>query len=99
MRRDDALAECPFCSLAPERMTAQDSLTFTASDTLPVSPGHTLILPKRHIARIFDATKEEIGALWEAVTIIAVSVFAFFNNDCDDCPGKIRVKIRYGEEG
>jgi len=45
--------------------------------TLSVSPGRTVILPKRHIGWIFEATKEEVAALWEAVTIIAVSVFAF----------------------
>jgi HIT domain len=48
-------------------MIAQDSLTFTVRDTLPVSPGHTLILPKRHIASIFEATKEEVAALWETL--------------------------------
>jgi len=48
-------------------MITQDSLTFTVRDTLPVSPGHTLILPKRHIASIFEATKEEVAALWVAV--------------------------------
>jgi diadenosine tetraphosphate (Ap4A) HIT family hydrolase len=32
-----------------------------------VSPGHTLILPKRHIASIFEATKDEVEALWEAL--------------------------------
>ncbi len=46
---------------------AQNSLTFTVRDTLPVSPGHTLVLPKRHIASIFDATKEEVAELWEAL--------------------------------
>ena len=48
-------------------MIVQDSLTFTVRDTLPVSPGHTLILPKRHIASIFEATKDEVAALWEAL--------------------------------
>ncbi|MGC1454669.1 MAG: HIT family protein [Nitrospirota bacterium] len=58
---------CPFCSIAAEKIAAQDSLSFTIRDTLPVSPGHTLILPKRHIASIFQATKDEVAALWEAV--------------------------------
>ncbi len=61
------MAECPFCTLTPEKMIAQDALTFTVRDTLPVSPGHTLILPKRHIAGIFEATKDEVAALWKAV--------------------------------
>jgi diadenosine tetraphosphate (Ap4A) HIT family hydrolase len=32
-----------------------------------VSPGHKLILPKRHIASIFEATKEEVAASWETL--------------------------------
>ncbi len=58
---------CPFCSLQQDKIIAQGSLTFTIRDTLPVSPGHTLILPKRHIASIFEATKEEVAALWESL--------------------------------
>lgn len=48
-------------------MIAQDSLAFTVRDTLPVSPGHMLIIPMRHIASIFEATKEEVAALWAAL--------------------------------
>jgi len=58
---------CPFCFIATEKIMAQDPLSFTIRDTLPVSPGHTLILPKRHIASIFQATKDEVAALWGAV--------------------------------
>jgi diadenosine tetraphosphate (Ap4A) HIT family hydrolase len=61
------MPECPFCTIKQDKMIAQDALTFTVRDTLPVSPGHTLILLKRHIASIFDATKEEVAALWETV--------------------------------
>ena len=28
------------------------------------TPGHTLVLPKRHIASIFQATKDEVAPLW-----------------------------------
>jgi diadenosine tetraphosphate (Ap4A) HIT family hydrolase len=45
----------------------QNSLTFTIRDTLPVSPGHTLIIPKRHIASFFEATKDEEAALLDAL--------------------------------
>jgi len=58
---------CPFCSIAADKIISQNSLSFTVRDALPVSPGHTLILPKRHIASIFEATNEEVTALWEAL--------------------------------
>ncbi len=34
---------------------------------LPISYGHTLILQKRHISSIFEATKGEVAASWEAL--------------------------------
>ena len=58
---------CPFCSITPDIIVAQSSLSFTIRDTLPVSPGHTLILPKRHFASIFEATKDEVADLWETL--------------------------------
>ncbi len=58
---------CPFCSIDPAKIIAGDALTMTVRDTLPVSPGHTLVLPRRHVASIFDATAEEVTALWQAV--------------------------------
>jgi len=61
------MTTCPFCTIAPEKIVAQNTHTFTVRDTLPVSPGHTLIVPKRHIAGIFEAEQDEVAALWEAV--------------------------------
>ena len=58
---------CPFCSIQPDKIIEQNALTFTVRDTRPMSPGHTLIVPKRHIASIFQATKDEVAGLWEAV--------------------------------
>ena len=61
------MTTCPFCTITPEKIVAQNAHTFTVRDTLPLSPGHTLIVPKRHIAGIFDAEPDEVAALWEAV--------------------------------
>jgi len=61
------MTTCPFCTIAPEKVIAQNAHTFTVRDMLPISPGHTLILPKRHIASIFEATKDEVAALWDEV--------------------------------
>ena len=61
------MTTCPFCTIAPEKIVAQNAHTFTVRDTLPVSPGHTLIVPKRHIAGIFEAEPDEVAALWEAL--------------------------------
>ena len=50
---------CPFCTLANERIVATNELAVVIRDGFPVSPGHTLVIPKRHVASWFDATPEE----------------------------------------
>lgn len=58
---------CPFCALPRTRILAEDALTLTVRDGYPVSPGHTLVIPKRHIASLFETTDAERRALWEAL--------------------------------
>lgn len=50
---------CVFCSLPPERVIAQNDLAIVIRDGFPVSPGHTLIIPRRHVASFFETTAEE----------------------------------------
>lgn len=56
------MAVCPFCSIKGDMSVVQNAHTLTIRDTLPVSPGHILIIPKRHIASIFDAHPDECVA-------------------------------------
>ena len=58
---------CPFCVLDPARILADDELTVIYKDGFPVSPGHTVIIPRRHFATLFDATPEEQTALLAAL--------------------------------
>ena len=54
---------CPFCQIPSERIIAQNEHAFAIRDAFPVSPGHTLIIPKRHVSSFFDITQEEKLAL------------------------------------
>ncbi|MBM4181265.1 MAG: HIT family protein [Betaproteobacteria bacterium] len=58
---------CPFCLLDPARILAEDALVVVYKDGFPVSPGHTVILPRRHFATLFEATPEEQSALLAAL--------------------------------
>jgi len=40
----------------------------TIPDAFPLSPGHTLIIPKRHIASLFEAIREEQTAMFDLVS-------------------------------
>ncbi len=57
------MSSCPFCTISPERITLESQEAFVIRDGFPVSPGHTLIIPKRHIGSYFDTTEAERAAL------------------------------------
>lgn len=50
---------CPFCSLLPARIIDSDVLSVVTRDAYPVSPGHTLVIPKRHVGSFFLLTDGE----------------------------------------
>lgn len=59
---------CAFC----DDTTANDLLvrSFTAvalPDAHPVSPGHTLIIPRRHVRNVFELGTDEYNDLWGLV--------------------------------
>lgn len=54
---------CPFCTLDDERVLAGNELAVAIGDGFPVSPGHTLVIPRRHVASWFDTTAEEQRAV------------------------------------
>lgn len=55
---------CIFCHLDQDReIIAENDLAIAFYDTFPVNPGHTLIIPKRHVANYFDLTDGEIVAM------------------------------------
>lgn len=56
---------CPFCQLSSKVELLTETATAIAFfDGYPVSKGHTLIIPKRHVASYFDLTTHEQRALW-----------------------------------
>ncbi|AGC42121.1 helicase [Myxococcus stipitatus DSM 14675] len=57
----------PFLLIPESRWVASNTLAFAIRDGFPVSPGHTLVIPRRPVATWFDATAEEQRALFELV--------------------------------
>ena len=50
---------CPFCSLPQERIVAANTAGFVVRDAYPASPGHTLIISRRHVGSFFELNDEE----------------------------------------
>ena len=58
---------CPFCNIDQARILYADKHCFAVRDGFPVSRGHTLIIPRRHIGSFFDTTATEKSALLRAL--------------------------------
>lgn len=64
--RRDPNNPCLFCK-DPRGVSLEHELVYSARDSYAVSPGHTLIIPRRHVASFFDLTSEEISACMELI--------------------------------
>jgi histidine triad (HIT) family protein len=58
------MSDCVFCDIiageVPASIVFEDDLVMAFMDTGPVNPGHTLVIPKRHIAHM-AVMDEETG--------------------------------------
>lgn len=56
---------CVFCSLSAQRIADANALAVVILDGFPVSLGHRLVIPRRHVGSFFETTQAERQALLE----------------------------------
>lgn len=63
--------DCPFCSLLnSDRPVKETTLSLAVEDAFPISPGHHLVVPKRHVASIFELDRREVHDLLELTATV-----------------------------
>lgn len=70
---------CPFCTLTNRRIVAANDLAAAVRDEYPLSPGHTLIVPKRHSGSFFAISAEERAAMLDLLTAAKAALDAEFH--------------------
>ena len=53
---------CLFCNIKESGLAKENNLAYASYDSYPVSEGHCLIIPKRHVKDYFDLSNDEIIA-------------------------------------
>jgi len=53
---------CLFCNIKESGLVKENDLAYASYDSYPVSEGHCLIIPKRHVKDFFDLSNDEIIA-------------------------------------
>ncbi len=66
---------CAFCDrIASGQITGANELAVAIPDAFPVTPGHTLVVPRRHVAGFFDLTDDEQAAVWRLVADVRANL-------------------------
>jgi diadenosine tetraphosphate (Ap4A) HIT family hydrolase len=74
-------SQCPFCGIQESRIKCENDFAIAILDAFPVAKGHTLVVPKRHIASLFDLTEEEQAAVWCLVAVVRGRLLTEFRTD------------------
>jgi diadenosine tetraphosphate (Ap4A) HIT family hydrolase len=72
------MSSCPFCSIDSTQSIRKTDTATALFDTFPVSEGHTLVVPRRHVASIYGLPAVEQTALWEMVGDVRRDLIARF---------------------
>ena len=72
---------CPFCTLTNRRIVAANDLAIAVRDEFPVSPGHTLIVPRRHSGSFFSISVEERDAILKLLDAAKAALDVEFHPD------------------
>jgi diadenosine tetraphosphate (Ap4A) HIT family hydrolase len=86
----DNSASCPFCVLPPHRVLLRNDFAVVCRDAYPVSLGHTLVIPVRHVASFFGTTAEERAAMFGLLAAAKQLLQREF------CPGGYNIGINDG---
>lgn len=56
---------CLFCCLPQSRVLFRNTTAIVVRDAFPVTLGHTLVIPLRHVESFFDTSANERAAMFE----------------------------------
>lgn len=56
---------CTFCNIGLDRIVEENELAVALANVFPTTQGHTLIVPRRHVAGYFDLWQPEMNAIRE----------------------------------
>ena len=75
------LHDCPFCRLDKNRILTESDFALAFSDGFPLAQAHTLVIPKRHVASLFELPCDEQAAVWTLVAQVRALLLAELRPD------------------
>ena len=90
---EDREAGCIFCEMPKERVVEENELAYAIYDKYPVTPKHTLIIPKRHVSDYFSLYQPERNAVHQLLETQKKKI-----SDSDKTVTGFNVGINAGED-
>jgi diadenosine tetraphosphate (Ap4A) HIT family hydrolase len=90
---------CLFCTIPekdPIRVISENSIAYLVRDAFPVTPLHSLVIPKRHVRDFFGLTQAELNSINALILdareklLVSDKSIAGFNigANCDEAAGQ-----------
>jgi histidine triad (HIT) family protein len=76
---------CPFCDIDHQKtkIIQTNQRTYVAFSNPRLTPGHLLVIPKRHVERLSELAENERRELWETVITYQEKIIASISPGCD----------------
>lgn len=72
---------CPFCDTSNLALCGETENLLAFRDKFPVSPGHTLVVPKRHVASFFEMSQNEKNEVFQLIEVLKAELDEEFGPD------------------
>ena len=69
---------CPFCPIEHREILAEHPPAAAITDCFPLTQGHTLIVPRRHVASFFELTMNERAPIYSAIQALNDRIAKFW---------------------
>ena len=68
------MSACTFCSISPDRTLLSTDIAVAIPHPEPITPGHTVVVSRRHVSEFFELDVEEQQIMWQIVGAVQQAI-------------------------
>src|SRR5579864_6578931 len=68
------MSTCAFCGMSPDRPSISTDIAVAIPHPEPLTPGHTVVVSRRHVSEFFELDVEEQQIMWQIVGAVQQAI-------------------------